>query len=340
VGVDHVAVIDVHTHWAPVRYRQAVLERGEWHGLGPEAGQLSSKGTQMTLDERIADMDALGVQLQVLSVGGGFYQYGRELDQTVAIARECNDELAEIVAEHPDRFAALGTLPMQDLAAAVAELERLMASGLAGVMIDDHVLGRTYDDRGFDPFWQAAQASGAIVFFHQGFDGRVKLGRLSLDNTIGNLVERTLTFGTIAAGGVLDRFPDLKLLLAHGGGYAPFAAARMDKAAGAFAPDDPAWPPRAGYESPYPRLPPYEAPAQRPPSSYLRGFYYDSCTFSGPHLRFMIDAIGVDRIVLGTDTPAGMGLTNSVRWIESLDCLAAEEKRAILATTPATLLGR
>jgi aminocarboxymuconate-semialdehyde decarboxylase len=334
------AVIDVHTHWAPVRYRRAVAERGEWHGLDAGAGQLASKGTQMTLAERIADMDAVGVQMQVLSAGGGFYQYDNELETTIAIARDCNDELAEIVAEHPERFAALGTLPMQDVAAAVSELERLMACGLHGVMVGDHVLGRTWDDSAFDPFWEAAQARGAIVFFHQGFDGRYKVGKFSLDNSIGNLVERTLTFGTIAAGGVLDRFPRLRLLLAHGGGYAAWAAARMDKAAGAFAPDDPAWPAREGYQSPYPRLAPYEAPALLAPSAYLRSFYYDSCTFSGPQLRFMIDAIGVDRIVLGTDTPAGMGLTNSVRWIRSLDCLDADEKEAILVGSPGTLFAR
>jgi aminocarboxymuconate-semialdehyde decarboxylase len=222
---------------------------------------------------------------------------------------------------------------MQDVPAAVAELRRALEGlGLHGVMVNDHVNGRTYDEPEFLPFWEAAEELGALVFFHQG-DYRFQVGRYFLDNSIGNLVERAVTFGTLAAGGVLDRFPDLKLLLAHAGGYAPYAVARMDKAAGAFPPDTASPPPYKG-------KPEYAAPAEKPPSAYLRSFYYDCCTFRPENLRFLVDMVGVDRVLFGTDAPAPMVLTDGVRWVEGLDCLTESEKRAILVENATALLGR
>jgi aminocarboxymuconate-semialdehyde decarboxylase len=230
-----VPVIDFHAHWTPVRYREAIAERGRWLTLGPDAGELHNSGFRMTLQERLADMDALGVDLQVLSPTDGFYQYENELETTVAVSRACNDEIAEIAAAWPARFLGLGTLPMQDTDAAVAELERAVRSlGLTGVMIGDHVNGATYDDARFTAFWQAAQDLGALVFFHQGLGYRYSFDRYFLQNAIGNHVERATTFAVLAEGGVLDRFGNLKLLFGHGGGYAAWAAARMEKAQGFF----------------------------------------------------------------------------------------------------------
>lgn len=295
-------------------------------------------GFRMTADERIAEMDALGVDAQVLSPTVGFYMYDQSARVTAVIARECNDEIAELVTEYRGRFYGLGTLPMQDVPTATAELERVMGPlGLHGVEIGDHVNGRNYDEEAYLPFWETAERLGAVVFVHQGNDNRYRIGKYFLDNAVGNLVERTITFGVIAHSGLLDRFPGLKILLAHAGGYAAFGASRMDKAAGAFPEDKPD--PTKGFLSPLDLHQEEATPLRRPPSDRLAAFYYDSCTFDGPTLRFLIDRVGISRVVLGTDTPAPMVLTNCVEWINGLPLLSREEKDAILSGNPTRLLG-
>lgn len=322
-------------------FRRGVEAEGAWHGLGPEVGELYNSGFRMGLSDRIDDMDAVGVDIQVLSATDGFYQYDNELKTTEAVARDCNDELAEIARAHPNRFLGVGTLPMQDTDSAVAELERAVRElGLAGVMIGDHVNGETYDDPRFRPFWAAVQDLGALVFFHQGLQYRYFFDRYFLENAIGNGVERVTTFGAVAEGGVLDEFRDLKLLMAHGGGFVPWAPARIEKAHGFFAEDRGVADGSSPYRPAFKSLPEPSGPATQPASEYLRRFHYDCCTFSGQMLRYMIDTIGADRIVFGSDAPTPMVLTNGVRWIDGLDCLTEEEKQLILAGNAARLLAR
>ena len=119
-------VIDMHAHVTPERYKKAIRERGQWHGLDAVAGELGLGGFDKMLDQRLAEMDSLGVDMQLVTPTVGFYQYGNELDVTRRIALECNDEIAEMVAAHPTRFSGLATLPMQDPPSAIAEMERAM----------------------------------------------------------------------------------------------------------------------------------------------------------------------------------------------------------------------
>ena len=132
----------------------------------------------------------------------------------------------------PERFAAgLGTLPMQDVKASIAELERCMVKlGLKGAEINDHINGRTLEEPEFRPFWKAVEEMGACIFFHQA--GETVVGRAEkryhLPNTIGNLADRAVTFATLVFGGVMDAHPDLKIVLGHGGGYTCFGIGRMD----------------------------------------------------------------------------------------------------------------
>lgn len=325
-------IVDTHAHLTPERYKRAIAERGEWYGYDGRAGELHNPGFVIALDERLAEMDRLGVDVQLLSAPAGFYGYARPLDEALTVCRECNDEIAEVLRDHPGRFKGLAIVPMQDVPAAIAELERATRElGLVGLMISDHVLGKTYDEPDFLPFWEACERLGSIVFFHQGFDQSFRIGKYHLDNAVGNLTQRAFLFGILAYGGVLDRFPKLKLLLAHAGGFAAFAAQRMDKAWGAF-PEDACS--RHGWAT----TPAHEPPMQRPPSAYLDRFYYDCCTFSPQTLRFLIDVVGIDRVVLGTDYPAPMVLTNAVEWVRSLDVLTGGEKEAILSGNVVSLL--
>ena len=330
-----VPVIDMHAHVTPERYKKAIRERGVWHGLDAVPGELGLGGFDKSLEERLSEMDRLGVDKQLITPTVGFYQYGNELEVTRSIARECNDEIGEMVASHPARFAGMATLPMQDPPSAIAEMERAMSElGLKGVIISDHVAGRTYDEPDFLPFFRSAEELGAIVFFHQGGDTVVnhRIRRYKLGNAVGNLTERALVFATLVFGGVMDRCPDLEPYLAHGGGYTTFGVARMDKVSGALEDGS-----GGGF------IPPFgqdDGFAQTlPPSDYLRRFHYDCCTYSGPVLRFLIDAVGIDRVVLGTDYPAPMVLHDAVTWVRGLPQLDEAEKEAILVTNPGRMLG-
>lgn len=331
-------VIDMHAHVTPERYKKSIAETGSWYGLDRTVGQIDLGTFADGVETRLAGMDRDGVDMQLLSPNVGFYQYFNDLETTKAIARECNDEIAEMIVARPDRFAGIGTVPMQDVPSAIAEMERGMADlGLSGVIINDSAAGETYDDLKFLPFFEAAEEMGAIVLFHQGGGTIVdkRIDRYKLGNSVGNLTERALVFGALVYGGVIDRCPDLKPLLAHGGGFTPYCAVRMDKASGALDRTDPSQPltPRFGQSSEE------HFELQNAPSDYLSQFHYDCCTYSGATLRFLVDAVGIDQVVLGTDTPAPMVLPDAVNWIRTLDVLTEHEKEAILVTNPTALLG-
>lgn len=327
-------VVDLHAHLTPERYKVAIRHDGSWYGLDASAGELDRGGFAQPLEVRLEEMNRFGVDMQLLTPTIGFYQYDNDVDVTRRIHRECNDEIHDLTVEHPERFLGMGTVPMQDPPSAIAEMERVVGElGFKGVMVNDHVAGVTYDDPRFVPFFEAAQDLGALLFFHQGGATCVttRIDRYKLPNAVGNLTERTLVFATLVFGGVLDRFPDLKLLLGHGGGYVPYGVARMDKVAGALAGDfDGEMRPPFGSNDGFNH--------QLAPSGYLRRFYYDCCTYSGPVLRFLVDTVGIDRVVLGTDYPAPMFLFDPVNWVNGLPELSEQEKRAILVDNSNRLL--
>jgi aminocarboxymuconate-semialdehyde decarboxylase len=306
--------IDIHAHLEPRCFLSAVRAGKVWHGLSidDEEADLDPM-EEWSPEQRIADMNSLGVDVQVVSTSSGFYMYDEDVSTTLAIAKECNDEVHQMTLDHPDRFKGFATLPMQDPRAAIAELDRSVNQlGLVGAMIDDKVNGKTYDEPEFLPFWKAAEQMGALIFVHQGDATVVERRTLSyhLPNTIGNPTDRAITFASLVFGGVMDACPDLKICLAHGGGYTCYGIGRMDRG----------WQVRSEAR----------ANIQQPPSAYLRKFYYDCLTHSEEALRYLIDAVGLDRVVLGTDWPANMRIDWPVSWVLSLESLTQEEKEAIL----------
>ena len=311
-------VVDVHAHLTPQRFQRAVLAGPDWHGMTAADGELGNPKNRWLPDQRIADMDRLGIDVQVVSSTDCFYQYGQAAAVTARIAAEANEEIAELVADHPTRFMGLATVPMQDVGLAVKELRRAMGDlGLVGVMIDDHVNGATYDEEQFADFWATAEELGAFVLIHQYKPTTVvfRTERYFLLNTVGNLVDRTLTFGTLVHGGVMDRHPGLTVCLCHGGGYVPYAIDRMDM----------------GWKM----FPEARGGAAEPPSTYVRRFYYDSVTYTDRNLRFLLDVVGSDRVVLGTDWPAPMMVEDAVHRIETVEGLADAEREDILFRTAA-----
>jgi aminocarboxymuconate-semialdehyde decarboxylase len=325
-----VPVTDIHNHVTPQVFRDAIAERGEWFGLGPDVGELHIPRFSISPEDRMAEMDEMGVDVHCLTINTGFFQYGLPADTTTTIARQCNDELKRWTDAYPDRFCALASLPMQDVPAAIAEMERAMGVlGFKGVTIGDHVDGRMLDEPEFRPFWRSVEELSAVVFFHQCSSTVVqcRTERYGLPNTIGNLADRAITFGTLVFGGVMDEFPDLKICLGHAGGYVAFGIARMDKG----------W--RAGAMENMPEFEDARTVLASAPSEYLSRFYYDSCTYTEASLRFLVEMVGIDRVVLGTDYPAPMILDDAVHWINGLEGFTSEEKEAILSTNPTRLLG-
>jgi aminocarboxymuconate-semialdehyde decarboxylase len=327
--------IDVHAHLTPQCFWRATENGGDWHSI---KRQKDARGADVALvggrpqplpprarwtpEERLADMDSLGVDMHVVSPYVGFYNYHLDAKLAIATSRAINDEISEMARARPQRFAGLGTVPMQDVTAAVAELERCMTQiGLKGVEINDHINGRTLEEPEFRPFWKAAEQLGALVFFHQASETLVtpRTTRYHLPNSIGNLVDRAVTFATLVHGGVMDAFPDLKICLGHGGGYTCFGIGRMDHG----------WQVRSEARQ----------HISQPPSTYLRRFYYDCIVYTEPALRYLIDTVGADRVVFGTDWPYDMALDWPVAWILEMKSLSQEEKEAILWRNLERLLG-
>ncbi len=305
--------IDIHAHVTPQCFQRAVLAGNPWHGMTRAEGELFNPMNAWTPEQRLADMDSLGIDVQVVSTNVAFYKYDQDPATARAIARDCNNEVHQMTLDYPKHLAGLATLPMQDIPAAIAELERCVVQlGLKGAMINDHVNGRTFDEPEFVSFWKAAEQMGALLFIHQARPTVVAqlTQRYHLPNTIGNLTDRAITFASLVFGGVMDACPALKICLAHGGGYTCFGIGRMDRG----------WQVR----------PEARGHLHRPPSAYLRRFYYDCLTHSEAALRMVIDTVGADRVVLGTDWPADMRIDWPVSWILGLASLTAEEKELIL----------
>jgi aminocarboxymuconate-semialdehyde decarboxylase len=317
--------IDIHAHISPESSFKAMAEGKSWHGLSAQEifnGHKYNPRTMWTPEQRLRDMDSLGVDVHVLSTGAFFYFYERDAAQVAAMDQECNDYVSQLTKNHPTRFAGLANLPMQDVKASVAELERSVVQlGLKGAMIGDHVNGKTYDDPEFFPLWEAAEQLGAVMLIHQGGPTLVssRLKRYHLPNTIGNLADRAVTFASFVFGGVMDKYPNLRVCLCHGGGYTCFGIGRMDRG----------WQVRSEAR----------VNIQQPPSAYLNRFYYDCLTQSGPALRMLIDSVGIDKVVFGTDWPFDMCTDWPVAWVLGLESLTQEEKDAILYKNLEKLLG-
>lgn len=287
------------------------------------AGAFAALAPKLTdPDRRLEDMDRMGVDVQVLSVAPPQFYYWSDPGLGWRLARLQNDHLAELVAKHPDRFSGLATVPLQDVDAAIAELDFAVTElGLRGVEICTNVNGLDLDDRRFLPFFARASELGAVVLIHpHGFTQGDRLTDYYLTNVIGNPLESTIALTRLIHGGVLEDLPDLRLCVAHGGGYLPFYASRMDHA----------W-----RERPEGR---HHIPA-RPPSSYLRQVFVDCLVYDPAHLAFLVQQMGADRVVVGTDYPYDMGFYDPVGLVEATPGLSDEDRERILGGNAAGLLG-
>jgi aminocarboxymuconate-semialdehyde decarboxylase len=272
------------------------------------------------VEDKIADMDRMGVDLQVLSPAPPQYYYWAEPDLGREAARLINDKIAAVVAGHPDRFAGLCTLPMQAPELAVLELRRAVRElGLRGVEISSNVAGEELSAERFRPFFAAAEELGILVFLHPlGFTHGERLREYYLNNAIGNPLESTIAVSHLIFGGVLDRFPGLKICVAHGGGYLPTYSGRLDHVH---------------------RVRPECQHCTRKPSEYLRELFYDTVVFDAAQIGYLVRQYGADHVLLGTDHPFDMGEPDPVGLVGRVPSLTQEERAKIIGRNAERLLG-
>ena len=276
-----------------------------------------------TIEVRLKDMDAMGIDIQAVSPSPFQCYYWAEPGLGLELSRMVNDRLAEIVAGHPGRFVGLGTVPLQNVELATAELDRCVKSlGLRGVEIIPSVKGMDLSDPrlGLDKFFARAQELGIVIFLHPlGYTEGERLRDHYFNNVIGNPLETTVAASHLIFDGVMERYPKLKIVLPHAGGYLAHYWARMDHA--------------------HRERADCRTVIRKAPSSYLKTFYFDTITFDRDMLRHLIGKWGAEHVLLGTDYPFGMSEGDPVGLIESVPRLSRVEKQQIMGGNAARLLG-
>jgi aminocarboxymuconate-semialdehyde decarboxylase len=273
------------------------------------------------VERRFSDMDAVQVDMHILSAAPQTWLYGEDAAVGVAASAIQNDEMARLVKAHPDRFAAIATLPMQAPDKAADELRRAIRTlGMHGAMIGSNINGKNLDDPSFEPLWAAAAELDAFMMIHPGnVAGADRLKSYYLGNLIGNPLDTTIAGACLIFGGVLERHPRLDFVMVHGGGFIPYQGGRWVH----------------GWEvRPEPKV-----HVKHSPAPYLDRFLYDTILHSSTSLEFLIATVGANRVFLGSDYPYDMGMMDCARHVRALD-ISAADRDTILGGHAATILSK
>ena len=267
----------------------------------------------------LAALDRRKLDAAAISPPPELFLYWAPPEIGAQIARAMNDGFAELARAYPDRFLPLATLPLQDGVLAAQELERAVHElGLRGAAICTHVNGKDLDHPDAEPVLAMAERLDVPLFLHPQNAGDIsRIADYHLWNMVGFPMESAITAARLIMSGTFERLPRLKVVLAHGGGFFPYQIGRLDHGYGA----------RAALQDHLPRR----------PSEYLGNVFADSLIHDGRSLRFLIDRLGADHVVLGSDYPFDMGCEAPVDEVRDL-ALDAPHERAILGGTLARLL--
>jgi aminocarboxymuconate-semialdehyde decarboxylase len=324
--------VDIHAHVAVPRAADFVRPHLDPNTIPlarfADAGTKALNAKQETdIRERIAgyelrltDLDAMGIDMQLVCPPPPQLYYTVPIEIAVEATKMINDGLAEYVGRKPDRFVALGGVPLSDGEEAAKELERCMRTlRFKGVEILTNVAGKELSDPAFEPFWRKAEELGALVMIHpNGFTHADRFTRFYFNNVIGNPLETTIALHYLIFDGVLERHPNLKILAVHGGGYLGAYSGRIDHAWGA----------RSDSHGSLPL----------PPTSYLKKIYFDTVVFTPIQLEALVKTFGSDRVLMGTDYPFDMAYFDPIEHVvtSGLDTFSAE---AIVGGNAKKLLG-
>ena len=327
-------VIDLHCHYLnpAVNAKTAHLNAGQYDATVIFANeltrqtnvkQMATRAPKLTgVTERLRDMDRMGVDIQAVCPAPYHFFYFTEADYGAELAREVNEGIAQLVADTPDRFVGLGSVPLQNAELAVRELDHAVKNlGLRGVEICTNVNGKNLTDPSLklDKFFARCEELGVLIFMHPlGYTQADRLTNHYFNNVIGNPLESTVAVSHLIFDGVMARHPKLKVLVAHGGGYIAHYWARMDHA----------WRARADTKT----------VIKRKPSTYLKKFFFDTITHDPEMLGRLIEQYGAEHVVLGTDYPYDMADDHPLDTLAQVKRLTKVDRGLIAGGNAARLL--
>lgn len=326
--------IDIHAHIVPEEFIAAlktevpdafptVTQRDDGWYFDYPGGRVSGPvpAGMFDLEARLADMDRAGVDVQALSVPPTHFLYRLEPAAASAAARLHNDAMIEIARAHPERFVVLGTLPMQQIDLALAELERLVAiPEVVGLELGTNVAGVNLGNDRHAELWSAINAAGLAVVLHPSeVAGHDRMHDHYLHNFVGNPTDSTLAAGSLIFSGVLARNTSLRIALLHGGGFLPYQIGRFDHG----------WRVR----------PEAKTHLDVAPSTFLNRFWFDTLTHDRASLAFLHERVGSHRLALGSDYPFDMADPDPVASVRAAISDPVDIEN-VLVTTPRELLTR
>jgi aminocarboxymuconate-semialdehyde decarboxylase len=323
--------IDIHSHVAVPAAAKFVEPYLDWatiplaHFADAQTRALGQKQqadirARVGHDHRLADLDAMGIDVQIIAPPPPQCYYTVPIEIAVKATQIVNDGIAEFCAVKPERLKGFGAVPMTDGAEATRELERCIRKlDFTGVEILTNVAGKELSDPAFAPFWQKAEELGALVMIHpNGFTDAARLTRFYFNNVIGNPLETTIALHYLIFDGVLERHPRLKILVVHGGGYLGAYSGRIDHAWGARSDSHGALP--------------------NPPTAYLKRIYVDTVVFTPHQLAALVGAFGPDHVLLGTDYPYDMAEYDPIGHIAAVENFDATTVAALAGGNAKKLL--
>lgn len=339
-------VIDAHFHWYPPEFVDLIEKEGAANGVTnikrndkgelecvvpgnhPYAPRADFRHDMTDINLMLKAMDDRNVDMCTLTQTNPHVlwappAFGVKLAQTI------NNASSALCVKYPKRFTAAITLPMQDVNASLDELERgRKLPGMKAVNITENILGKNIDDKSFWPVYERVEALNLPIFLHNldPISERLIADKYTMINILGNPFEATIAATALVLGGVMDQFPKLDVYFPHGGGFFAFATPRIDWSMGT-----------ASY-SPRGRTNTFKNLKLPRASDYLRRFHYDLAMHDPKLTRVLIDIVGADRVVCGTDFPQGMSIRKPVEYVEAIPNITEKECQLILCDNPARLL--
>lgn len=332
--------IDLHTHVIPPNVIDALLREPERFGIKGQTiegikvvergGKLCFERSNRFLEierelydveTKIAAMDRMRIDISGISVAPPTYFYDLSPEAGLAVSKLSNDGIAQMVGKYPARLRGMATLPMQDPDAAIAELERVVKEyRFKAVEIGTSVEGEQLSHMKFRPLLKTIEQLGCFIFAHP-YTCAAKGGMAGYElmNTIGNPLDETIMFAHLAFTGALDELKTLRILIPHGGGYLPYQIGRFDCA--------------------HRYRPAANADTKTSPRELLRRFYFDALTHDAKSARLLIDRVGADHVVIGTDNPFDMGYYDPLAELDAIPNLTPKERAQICSGTARALLG-
>ena len=319
-------IVDFHVHVVHPEVLRQTGNRNVVYGWGtkevppPDPEDVRTRQVARMLDPalQVEDMDRLGIDRFVLSASTVVQNTTwAEPAQQAELERLSNDLIAQWVADRPDRFAGLATLPLEDIRLALAELERCAGLGLRGLNLPAAVAGDYLGAPRFHPLWEAIADAGLVAFLHPDGSRDLWFQEYSLWNSVGQPVEEAKLLSSLILEGVLERYPALKIVVGHGGGYLPHYFGRLDRNVT--------------------NMPDSVRNISRRPSEYLHDLYYDTCVYDVSILEAIVDRYGADHVVLGSDYPVGE--TDPIGFVRRARNIGTDDEPQVLGETAARLLG-